>query len=333
MRIHQTLKLLISLSLFVSCNQNSSNIERINVTPEIISNDLYIQRNCNLIRTKNHLYLGDIRAGEQFIKIYNSDGSFQTGIGKIGNGPEEFTTPDIIPYKDDDILVWNRYGRFNSAISQKTSDGIGLKPISLPFVNENTASLQTDLDGNFITYNPTGKNIITLYSKDGEEIVSAGKLPYPQNISNINESYSGRIIYNPYNNTLLLALNMLPYAAVYKIEKNKITLLKEKELIKAEYLISDNTINIQEPGKDCFTEFCLTQDYIVSVLNDPDYQGSDHSQTSPKRNTVGVYDYNLNLVKIVNINMPRLRLAALGKDNSFYSIVQNPEYSIVKVDL
>lgn len=333
MKCSKILKTIILLFLFISCNQNSSNIERINITPEIISDELYIQRNCNLIRTNNHLYLGDIKQGDKFIKIYNSNGSFNTGIGQIGNGPEEFTTPDIIPYKDDDILVWNRYGRFNSAISQKTTYGIDLIPISMPFINESLASLQTDLDGNFITYNPTKKNIITLYSKDGEEIISAGKLPYPQNISNNNEVYSGKIIYNSYNKTLLLALNMLPYAAVYKLEKNNITLLKEKELNKAEYLISDNAINIKEPGKDCFTEFCLTRDYIITILNDPDYRGSDHSQTSPKRNTVGVYDYNLNLVKIVNINMPRYRLAASGKDNSFYSIVQNPEYCIVKVDL
>lgn len=333
MRCDKMLKMLILFFLFVSCNQNTSNIERVNIVPEIISDELYIHRNCNLIRTNNYFYLGDIKQGEGFIKIYNSNGSFNIGIGQIGNGPDEFTTPEIIPYKDDAILVWNRYGRYNSAISENTENGISLKHIFLPFINDSIASLQTDLEGNFITYNPTKKNIITIYSKEGKEIISAGKLPYPQNISNKNEYYSGRIIYNPYNKRLLLALNMLPYVALYKIEGKNITLLKEKELEKSEYIISDNKINVQYPGKDCFTEFCLTNNYIVSILNDPEYTGSDHSQTSPKRNTVGVYDYNLNLIKIANINMPRQKLASQGNDNSFYSIVLNPDYSIVKVDL
>lgn len=84
--------------------------------------------------------------------------------------------------------------------------------------------------------------------------------------------------------------------------------------------------------KRSMTESGLANDYIVSIFNDPDYTGSDHSQTSPVRNTVEVYDYNLNLIKIAYINMPRHKLASQGKDNSFYSIVQNPEYSITKVD-
>lgn len=324
----------ILILLLGSCKQRSHEVERVNLTPEVISDELFISRYSQLVKTSNHFYVCDVKEKDGFIKIYNPDGSFNQSIGKIGNGPEEFTTPYMIPYKKDGILTWNKWGRFNSAISQNTENGMSLSPISIHFINDSVASLQTDLEGNFIAYNPTKKDgIITLYSKEGKEIASAGKLPYPQEISNKQECFSGNIMYNPYNKKLVLALNQLPYAAVYQIKNNKITFLNEQEMGKAEYNISDNSMNIPHSGKDCLVGFCLTDDYIVSILNDPDYKEDDRSQTSPKRNTVGVYDYNLNLIKIVNLNMPRINLAAQGNDNCFYSIVLNPEYSIVKVDL
>lgn len=334
MKYYKLFYIAISLFIFISCNQYPQKIERVNVTPEIITDELYISKKSKLIKTNNLFYISDINEIDGFIKIYNSSGAFNTSIGKIGDGPGEFTTPNIISYKNDGVLVWNKWGRFNSAISKKAGERIVLSPITMPFINENAASLQTDLEGNFIVYNPTKKEgIITLYSKDGKEITSAGKLPYPQEISNRQESFSGEIIYNPYNKKLVLALNTLPYVSVYQIKNNQITLLNEQEIGEVEYHVSDNNMNIPNSGKDCLVGFCLTKDYIVSVLNDPDYTGTDRSQTSPKRHTVGVYDYNLNLVKIVNLNMPRVKLAAQGKDNYFYAIVLNPEYSIAKVKL
>lgn len=322
------------LYIFISCNQHPREVERINVTPEIITDELYISRNCELIKTADLFYIVDVRESDGFIKIYNPDGSFNTNLGKIGNGPDEFTTPYATPYMTNDVFVWNKWGRFNSAISQNADTGKILIPTPHHFINENIASLQTDLEGNFITYNPTKKDgIISLYSKDGKEITSAGKLPYPQTITNKQESFSGNIIYNPYNKKLVLALNTIPYSAVYQIKGDKIVLLKEQEIGETEYQIIDNNMNIPYPGKNCLVGFCLTKDYIISIMNDPDYKGNDSSQTSPKRNTVGVYDYNLNLVKIVNLNMPRTRLAAQGNNNSFYAIVLNPDYSLAKVEL
>ena len=334
MKYYKQIHIAAFLFLLIGCNQHPQKVERINMIPKVITNELYISKNCKLIKTNDFFYISDIKETDGFIKIYNPDGSFNTSIGKIGNGPEEFTTPYITPYKDEGILVWNQWGRYNSAISQNTKEGMVLNPITTCFINENVASLQTDFEGNFIIYNPTKKEgIITLYSKDGKEIASAGKLPYPQDISNRQECFSGNIMYNPYNKKLVLALNTLPYTAVYQIKDNNITLLNEQEIGDAEYHISVNNMNIPNPGKDCLVGFCLTKDYIVSILNDPDYKGTDRSQTSPKRHTVGVYDYNLNLIKIANLNMPRINLASQGNDNSFYSIVLNPEYSIVKAEL
>lgn len=332
MKNYLTLKIIPILCLFISCNQKNVKVERVNIIPKTIIDSLYIQRAFNFLCLNDHIYVSDVRQTSGFIKIYNSDGVLCSEIGEIGNGPEEFTTPICIPYKDESILIWNKYGRYNSAIIENIGDKTILNFTTMP-INENVEYLQTDINGNLVIYDPSKENIITLYSKDGKEIASAGKLPYPQNISNKKDIYSGKIAYNPYNKKLLLTLNKLPYAAVYTINNNKITFLKEKQLEEDEYVVNNNEINIKYPGKGSMTEYCLTYDYIVSIYNDPDYTGSDHSQTSPGRNTVGVYDYNLNLIKIANINMPRQKLASQGKNNSFYSIVLNPEYSIVKVDL
>ncbi len=229
-------------------------------------------------------------------------------------------------------MTWNRYGTFQTAVSSPDNQ---FRPEFKNFhvFNGKNQSIQLCKNGNFIAYDPTKDQVITLYSPDGKEIASAGKLPFPSNIADREHFYSGKIVYNPENQTLLLYLEVLPYAATFKVTSSNISLLNERTFGNPEYTINGDQMQVKEGGKDCLVGCCLTEDFIISIMNDPDYTGNDNSQSSPKRHTVGVFDYDFNLVKIVNLRMPRYNLAASGEDNTFYAIVQNPENSIVEIEL
>ena len=317
--------------LFTGCNQSIKKTERLTINPITLTKGLEMKRVANFICTDKYLFVQDPQLVNNFIKVYDLEGNFISEFGNIGNGPEEFIVPECIPYKNG-VLTWNKYGTFTTAISLDTNKFIQ-EFIKIPIFNKENLSVQINSDGNYITYNPNKEHVITLFSPEGIEIASAGKLPYPQEISEKEYLYSGKIIYNHYNKKLLLYLDVFPYAAVFTIDKNKITMDTEKKLANLDYTISNHQMQIKEGGKDCMSNCCLTKNYIISILNDPDYKGYDNSQSSPKRFTVGVYDYNLNLVKIVNLKSPRYNLAAQGNDDSFYAIVQNPENDIVKVKL
>lgn len=46
-----------------------------------------------------------------------------------------------------------------------------------------------------------------------------------------------------------------------------------------------------------------------------------------------LYDYEGNLVKIVDLEIPVMRIAAEEKDNTLYAIGVNPDFILVKYDL
>lgn len=49
--------------------------------------------------------------------------------------------------------------------------------------------------------------------------------------------------------------------------------------------------------------------------------------------TVFVYDYDGKLLKIVNLGMPVMRIAADGRSNALYVIGVNPDFALAKYDL
>lgn len=326
------LNVIIAFAFCISCNQKSVKTERVQVSPKVLTDSLFIKNAASFICIGDYLVLQDPRQGSNFIKIYDTKGHLVSEVAQIGNGPEEFILPECIPFGKNKFLTWNRYGTFQTAVSSPDNQ---FRPEFKNFhvFNGKNQSIQLCENGNFIAYDPTKDQVITLYSPDGKEIASAGKLPFPANIADREHFYSGKIVYNPENQTLLLYLEVLPYAATFKVTSSNISLLNERTFGNPEYTINGDQMQVKEGGKDCLVGCCLTEDFIISIMNDPDYTGNDNSQSSPKRHTVGVFDYDFNLVKIVNLGMPRYNLAASGEDNTFYAIVQNPENSIVEIEL
>lgn len=326
------LNVIIAFAFCTSCSQKSMKTERVQVSPKVLTDSLFIKNAASFICIGDYLVLQDPRQGSNFIKIYDTKGHLVSEVGQIGSGPEEFILPECIPFGKNKFLTWNRYGTFQTAVSSPENQ---FRPEFKNFhvFNGKNQSIQLCENGNFIAYDPTKDQVITLYSPDGKEIASAGKLPFPSNIADREHFYSGKIVYNPENQTLLLYLEVLPYAATFKVTSSNISLLNERTFGNPEYTINEDQMQIKEGGKDCLVGCCLTEDFIISIMNDPDYTGNDNSQSSPKRYTVGVFDYDFNLVKIVNLRMPRYNLAASGEDNTFYAIVQNPENSIVEIEL
>lgn len=326
------LNVIIAFAFCTSCSQKSMKTERVQVSPKVLTDSLFIKNAASFICIGDYLVLQDPRQGSNFIKIYDTKGHLVSEVGQIGSGPEEFILPECIPFGKNKFLTWNRYSTFQTAVSSPENQ---FRPEFKNFhvFNGKNQSIQLCENGNFIAYDPTKDQVITLYSPDGKEIASAGKLPFPSNIADREHFYSGKIVYNPENQTLLLYLEVLPYAATFKVTSSNISLLNERTFGNPEYTINGDQMQVKEGGKDCLVGCCLTEDFIISIMNDPDYTGNDNSQSSPKRYTVGVFDYDFNLVKIVNLRMPRYNLAASGEDNTFYAIVQNPENSIVEIEL
>ena len=270
------LNVIIAFAFCTSCSQKSMKTERVQVSPKVLTDSLFIKNAASFICIGDYLVLQDPRQGSNFIKIYDTKGHLVSEVGQIGNGPEEFILPECIPFGKNKFLTWNRYGTFQTAVSSPDNQ---FRPEFKNFhvFNGKNQSIQLCENGNFIAYDPTKDQVITLYSPDGKEIASAGKLPFPSNIADREHFYSGKIVYNPENQTLLLYLEVLPYAATFKVTSSNISLLNERTFGNPEYTINEDQMQIKEGGKDCLVGCCLTEDFIISIMNDPDYTGNDRS--------------------------------------------------------
>lgn len=81
-------------------------------------------------------------------------------------------------------------------------------------------------------------------------------------------------------------------------------------------------------------EVTATKDYFVAARHREFKNDIDITTGWTKRpQTLYLYDYDLNLKKIVDIGMPIVRITGNENTNTVYAIVINPEFSIVKIEL
>jgi hypothetical protein len=83
----------------------------------------------------------------------------------------------------------------------------------------------------------------------------------------------------------------------------------------------------------------LTEDYIVLLQRDTEVEESINKQEMRGRNVASlprslfVYDYDLDLKKIVNMPFPMLRLCGDVETNTVYAMSVNPEFELIKIEL
>ena len=82
----------------------------------------------------------------------------------------------------------------------------------------------------------------------------------------------------------------------------------------------------------------MTKDYVVGLQRDEAVEGKVPANVQgrdPKAlpHSLFVYDDNLKLMGILNLDVPIVRLCGDGDTNELYAVVVNPEYSIVKINL
>lgn len=100
--------------------------------------------------------------------------------------------------------------------------------------------------------------------------------------------------------------------------------------------------SIRDTPRYAPTAIAITKDYIVSIERDEERPSASlHSNRSTDGGrrfskatpTVFVYDYDLNLLKIVDVGMPVFRIAADCWSNEVYLIGVNPDFCIATFNI
>lgn len=258
----------------------------------------------------NYMHVLDARTG-------NSLGS----MGKYGQGPQEFTMMLL------DDIVMNRcfYGYDINDLNKKAY-------FSLDSLLEHKDYFIREEDM------PEEKSFRIKKSKDPNHVFTAnykgvksefGTFP----IKDLPVHFSGGIGFNSNNECLVHYVFDFPYLAMYKNVNGSF----ERKWIKTElpdYDLKSETEVVLEHKKRGIKGIAMLKDYIIAKqqtkTRHESMKESRGLDVSTVEQTVFVYDYDGNLLKILDFGVPIIRVSGDINTNTLYMIVADPDFKIVR---
>jgi len=332
-----------SILLLSSCTKKkSSEVERITVIPQILSNEVYSSLPGSILVYDNELVWINHSSTEDFIHILDKKtGEEKITFGNIGGGPEEFFTPSISYLNNRQLII---YDLNSPKILSFSLDSLSTKNIKSKKINlaENTftkISLLGIEDNKYILFGLEDSKPFLFIDKNKATLFGDFPIKDSTNIMNKYDVFQGPVLYNHWNKKLLYSVGEMSYIALYEYNKDSFEKKWEKTLSEVQYTISGNTLTVNETPVYAPTGLTLSKDYIVSIERDEKYATPLPKRTFGGRDfsrlphTLFIYDYEMNLEKIVNVGFPIIRINSDGATNEIYFIGANPELCIGKLTL
>lgn len=321
----------------ISCKSEKKGIERIgNASYKVVSDSIYSRMPGSIFFQKGNLYWHDAISSENIIHVLDAEtGAEIASFGNIGMGPKEFVQPMLSLSFGNGLYITDLEKGLQALakINSKTDS------LELFYQSCRKEELVTDLlhvsDDVVLYFKPDNNKPFELCS-DGSKF-QGGNWPIQENIINGFDVFQGAISYNPQNSCFVYSTYAFPYTAVYKLRNNEMSLLKEIRF-DVNYSIVQNELKLDKDNPKGIMELGLTNKYIVMLQRDVEVEGelpkAKYSRdVSTLPHSLFIYDYELNLKKIINMPFPMLRLCGDVKTNKIYAMSVNPEYELISIDL
>lgn len=327
---------IVFLFVLFSCSGSKSKqeVERISLTPtQVVSDSIEAMMPGEMYLAGEYLLWTDPFSSEMFAHIVDLNTGKEVGrMVQKGEGPREFVSPSLSVMPDNQIFVYDRFAD-RSAVFSIAECVAGREAMVEQRTNsfKDVTSVLYMKDGERIVFSPS-ENKPFKREDSGKEF---GKLPFKGEISNSYDHFQGLVRFNPYNGYLYYSTFKMPYFALYK-KDGKNFKLEVEELRTDECTVRDGNL-IYRGNKRGPIEATLTTDYIVTVDTDPQSETIDYFKIGRDYNklphTLCLYDYALNLRKVIDLGMPVLRIVSSSDDNTLYFLSVNPDFVIYKLDL
>lgn len=323
--------LLILLFLCGCTTEKRQNVEYASVTYELLNDEIVTTMPGTLRVADDFLAWEDPFARDYFVHIHDKNAGRRVGaMGKVGEGPREFVTGGINgAYIDNRFFAMDINGKTRGFLSVD-SLLVGKDPF-VPLTEQERASrpAMPEFEKNlFVSRTEDGDEYYFKAILNGREI-EFGSYPIPQ----VKEHLGGTVVYNQERGVLANACSKFPYLSLYKNNGDEFSLAWEYKSDGSEYEVRGDQIIFDRKVGGIF-ELCMSKDYIIALQRDRTKDDTDEStvgrNASKCPRTVFLYNYEGNLVKIVDLGIPVMRIAAEEKDNTLYAIGVNPDFILVK---
>lgn len=331
--------LIIILILFNSCSKKKRTVQRISDQKyTVVIDSIFTQMPGTLLYQDGIVYWHDAFSADSFMHAIDVVNNKEIcSFGKIGDGPQEFVSPlfSLAPskglcvndiQKDIEILYDVKNNNNISSISESVKQWGVIKDVT---------SIVRIGEKHTVYLCPSSYKPFTL--RTDKETIQVGKFPFSNGIANGYDMYQGNVAYNSNNGCLVYNIIRFPYTAVYKFVDGNLILEKELKP-EIDYSVSDGEMKLGNKTSSGAMEIALTKDYIVLLQRDEEVEGKRPEAKRPRDmsilpHSLYVYDYNLDLIKIINMPFPLLRLCGDKENNTVYAVGINPEFMIFSTDL
>ena len=323
---------------FFSCKTGKDNVERIsNQNYEVITDSVYTRMPGSIFYQDNHIYWEDAIGFENFIHLVSVPEKKELFcFANMGEGPNDFSLPISSLSPNGGLFVND--GNKSLGILYKVVDG-KLISTSHKYENNPKSTRLLHLDANTLLYLcPEEKALFQIVRNNSSTGSSFGVLPIVDEIKNAYDIFQGNVLYNSQKRMLVYSNIIFPYVSIYKqTDGDKWELVSELK-DEWDYTINDGKLKFSSEMSSGAMEMALTEEYIVLLQRDSKVEGTISSQNSGRDisalpHSLFVYDYQLNLKKIINMPFPMLRLCGDLESNEVYAMSINPEFELIRIDL
>ena len=328
------------LIVLASCKSSHLDVERISLTLQILHEGLYTMLPGAMLLCDNYLVWEDGFATDTFMHVIDLRTNQEIGkMGKIGRGAEEFITPNLIGNYGKYVVVADdnspKYALYSIDSLLEYKNPYIAQP-NLPFARTPYAAV---VDSATIIAVQFDSPIPFRIVQNQQVVGNFGHFPIPDSITNRFEILQGPVLYNPQRHLLFYSASFFPYMALYQEKSdNSYELIKETDY-PIPYTVKEKRARLLDENTDGFRSPALTKDYIIFIKQDEDNPLPRQQPTSGIRDlsgvphTVYIFDYDLNLLKIADLDMPVLRIAANSENNTLYIIGLKDSYCIAKCEM
>lgn len=325
--------------LFFSCSGKNVEVQRIsNLEYVVVSDSIYTRMPGTILYQDGIVFWEDPISFDNIIHAVDVKNRTELlAFGNRGEGPNDFTET-IMSLDSEGGIIVNDLNKPLEIHFQVNIDKKSVSFSSYKYDCDNKATRLLYLDKGKVLYHyPEAEKMFQV--KENTSEYSFGERPIKEKMNNAYDIFQGQIAYNPQRRLLVYSNLIFPYLSIYKrLDSEGWSQIGEwKENL--DYTISEGKLNFAPDSKKGAMELALTNDYIVLLQRDTEMEENISNKDMRGRNMASlprslfVYDYDLNLKKIVNMPFPMLRLCGDVETNTVYAMSVNPEFELIKLEL
>lgn len=319
--------------VILGCQSKQREVVREKVLFQILDSNIMTRMPGSMSVAGDYLVWEDPFARDYFVNVHDATtGELLGKMGQVGEGPSEFITGGIgTNCINNRFFASDANGNTNGFLSIDSLIAGGNPFIPLSEEEEKVRPHMTELQqGVFIGITEDGEERYFRANIRGRETAFG---VYP--IKEVRQHLGNTLAYDSVSGMLACCSFSVPYLALYQKENDAFKFRWEIEP-EIGYEISRGRIVTDDRIGGVFG-LSLCKDYIVSLHRDWENEPLEKPVRGRDERLLPhlayLYDYNANLVKVVDLGVPVVRIASDRRNNVLYALALNPDYMLLKYEL